>query len=80
MAKRADEIKDELKEAESELGSIQIVSSPDPLTDGVIDLAYQTTGQKLEPRAVMTWRNIIFALFLLVPAGVFRGAISLVRD
>ena len=80
MAKRAEEIKGELQTAEGELASIQVVASADPLTEGIVDLAYQTTGHKLEARSVTTGRNIIFALFLLVPAGVFRGAISLVRD
>lgn len=76
---RAAEIDTELKDAESKRDDIQVVASADPLTDGVIDLVYQTSGHKLEARAVTTGRNVIFALFLLVPAGFFRGAASLAR-
>lgn len=79
LTDRSGKIADELREAEGELQGIPITASADPLTDGVIDLVYQTSGHKLEVRAVNTGRNVVFALFLLVPAGFFRGAASLAR-
>lgn len=79
MTIKSEEIAAELKESEGKWENIQVVASADPLTDGVIDLVYQTSGYKWEARAVNTGRNVIFALFLLVPAGFFRGAASLAR-